>query len=171
VALATFDACVAARAHFLDDRALAQAYLYQGVAHLRLAQPEAAKASFKLARQYDPTLQLSPPEFPPSVIRAFKAAQEKSQAGFCVAGPVGAVGLVARGAAPVAAALTPTPTPTPPPGTSFGSARASLPQNDATINCTVDLFPTVSVTNTTSSTLVIYAIDGTWSVIPGGTSV
>jgi ankyrin repeat protein len=64
------------------DRAgeLSRAYLYLAIAYLQLSEEQKAKAQFVEAWKSDRTLQLSPHEFPPKVISAFKAALEEAKA-------------------------------------------------------------------------------------------
>jgi hypothetical protein len=59
------------------DRArdLVQAYVYLGVAHVALDQPEAARRAFGEAAARDPKLRLSPQSFSPKVIAAFEEAR------------------------------------------------------------------------------------------------
>jgi hypothetical protein len=56
-------------------RDLVQAYLYLGVAHVALEQPEQARSSFTKALARDPALRLSPQSFAPKVIDAFEEAR------------------------------------------------------------------------------------------------
>jgi hypothetical protein len=56
-------------------KALAQAFLYKGVALVGLLQEESAKASFREALRHDPGLRLVKGQFPERVIRVFEAAR------------------------------------------------------------------------------------------------
>ncbi len=56
-------------------RDIARAHLYLGIAHLGLADPVAARASFVEAIRSDPTLQPSSEEYPPRIVRAFDEAR------------------------------------------------------------------------------------------------
>jgi ankyrin repeat protein len=67
-------------------RELGRAYLYLAIAYLQLSEEQKAKAQFIEAWKSDQSLKLSPHEFPPKVISAFKQALEEARA----AAPAGA---------------------------------------------------------------------------------
>jgi hypothetical protein len=58
---------------------LAQAYLYLGIAHVALDQPEPANAAFKAALAQNKSLRLSEERFSPKVIAAFEAARREAE--------------------------------------------------------------------------------------------
>lgn len=58
-----------------DSKTLVRALVYKGVALVGLAQEQPARASFREALRYDPTLRLSDNEFPPRVVRIFEATR------------------------------------------------------------------------------------------------
>jgi cytohesin len=76
IGIAKLDA-VARRLKAEGDRPLqlSRAYLYLGIAHLRLSQEQAARARFAEAARADQNLKLSEYEFPPPVIRIFEEAR------------------------------------------------------------------------------------------------
>lgn len=82
-------------------RDLVQAYVYLGVAHVALEQPEQAQRSFTEALARDPKLRLSAQMFPPKVLAAFEDARRKARAG---RGGGSRAGWIAGGAAAGAAA-------------------------------------------------------------------
>lgn len=59
---------------------LSRAYLYLAIAYLQLSEEQKAKAQFVEAWKSDQSLKLSPHEFPPKVISAFKAALDEARA-------------------------------------------------------------------------------------------
>jgi ankyrin repeat protein len=59
---------------------LSRAYLYLAIAYLQLSEEQKAKAQFVEAWKSDRSLKLSPHEFPPKVISAFKAALDEVKA-------------------------------------------------------------------------------------------
>lgn len=61
-------------------RELSRAYLYLAIAYLQLSEEQKAKAQFVEAWKSDQSLKLSPHEFPPKVISAFKQALEDAPA-------------------------------------------------------------------------------------------
>jgi ankyrin repeat protein len=61
-------------------RELGRAYLYLAIAYLQLSEEQKAKAQFIEAWKSDQSLKLSPHEFPPKVISAFKQALEEARA-------------------------------------------------------------------------------------------
>jgi len=56
---------------------LARACLYLGIAHVALDERDAAKARFKEALTYNPSLRLTPDRFSPKVIAAFEEARSE----------------------------------------------------------------------------------------------
>ncbi len=58
---------------------LSRAYLYLGIAHLKLSQEQAARARFAEAVKTDRNLKLSEYEFPPPVIRVFEEAKRQAE--------------------------------------------------------------------------------------------
>ena len=61
-------------------RELSRGYLYLAIAYLQLSEEQKAKAQFVEAWKSDQSLKLSPHEFPPKVISAFKQALEEARA-------------------------------------------------------------------------------------------
>lgn len=59
-----------------QSSALAQVYLYLGVAYLGLGQDTLARAKFRQALRHNPELRPQPAEFSAKVLRAFEAAHE-----------------------------------------------------------------------------------------------
>jgi ankyrin repeat protein len=68
-------------------RELGRAYLYLAIAYLQLSEEQKAKAQFIEAWKSDQSLKLSPHEFPPKVISAFKQALEEARAAASPAAP------------------------------------------------------------------------------------
>lgn len=62
-----------------NPRELSRAYLYLAIGYLQLSEEQSAKAKFIDAWKSDQTLKLSPSEFPPKVISAFKQALEEAR--------------------------------------------------------------------------------------------
>jgi ankyrin repeat protein len=62
-----------------NPRELSRAYLYLAIGYLQLSEEQSAKAKFIEAWKSDQSLKLSPSEFPPKVIAAFKQALEEAR--------------------------------------------------------------------------------------------
>jgi len=62
-----------------NPRELSRAYLYLAIGYLQLSEEQSAKAKFIQAWKSDQSLKLSPSEFPPKVIAAFKQALEEAR--------------------------------------------------------------------------------------------
>lgn len=121
------------------SKELTRAYVYLGAAYVGLDHEDAAKGKFRKALELDPTLRLSPDQFPPRVIKVFEeqilvktAAQKKRGAKvFLILGGVGAaaaVGVSVAGREP----------PAPPPNRSpTGVGITTAPEGQAIVGVTV----------------------------------
>jgi len=149
-----------------NDKELAAAYLYLGIAYLELDQELSARARFKDAATLDRDLRLDPRAFSPQVIRFFDAARQEVEATskavgtasesrpkrrvptlpLALAGGAAAAGVAIAGsgggAGGATTTLTPTTTTLPPPGTACeysvaGAEPASFPARGGSGTCPV----------------------------------